>query len=296
MTAVKDKKRRASDTVKKQSRAKTVLIRLFKNKAAILAALILILMLVAALFANSITPYKYDAMDLASKNQGPSWAHLFGTDDLGRDILSRVIYGGRYSLTIGIIAVLSAIVVGIIIGAISGYFGGWIDNVFMRILDVFQAIPDTILMIAISAALGSGVVETVIALAVSRVPNFCRILRANVLKVRNQEYVEASEAIGCSKFRTIRKYVVPNAWTPLIVAGTMQVGNVILALAGLSYIGLGIQQPLPEWGAMLSAARGYIRDYPYQLIFPGCAIALCVLCLNLLGDGLRDALDPRLKD
>lgn len=296
MNAVKEKKRQTPDAVKKESRAKTVLVRLFKNKAAILAAVILIVMLVVALLGSNITPYQYDAMDLTCKNQGPSWEHLFGTDDLGRDILSRVMYGGRYSLTIGIIAVLSAIVVGIIIGAISGYFGGWIDNVFMRILDVFQAIPDTILMIAISAALGSGVVETVIALAVSRVPNFCRILRANVLKVRNQEYVEASEAIGCSKFRTIRKYVVPNAWTPLIVAGTMQVGNVILALAGLSYIGLGIQQPLPEWGAMLSAARGHIRDYPYQLIFPGCAIALCVLCLNLLGDGLRDALDPRLKD
>lgn len=296
MSAVKEKKRQSPEIVKKESRAKTVLVRLFKNKAAILAAVILIVMLVVAFLGSNITPYQYDAMDLTSKNQLPSWEHLFGTDDLGRDILSRVMYGGRYSLTIGIIAVLSAIVLGIIIGAISGYFGGWIDNVFMRILDIFQAIPDTILMIAISAALGSGVVETVIALAVSRVPNFCRILRANVLKVRNQEYVEASEAIGCSKFRTIRKYVVPNAWTPLIVAGTMQVGNVILALAGLSYIGLGIQQPLPEWGAMLSAARGHIRDYPYQLIFPGCAIALCVLCLNLLGDGLRDALDPRLKD
>lgn len=297
MNAVKQtKKRQNLDYVKKESRAKTVFKRLMKNKAAVIAAVVLVLMFVAALLATYITPYQYDVMDLTCKNQGPSWAHLFGTDDLGRDILSRVIYGGRYSLTIGIIAVLCAIVLGVIIGAISGYFGGWIDNVFMRILDVFQAIPDTILMIAISAALGSGVVETVIALAVSRVPNFCRILRANVLKVRNQEYVEASEAIGCSKFRTIRKYVVPNAWTPLIVAGTMQVGNVILALAGLSYIGLGIQQPRPEWGAMLSAARGHIRDYPYQLIFPGCAIALCVLCLNLLGDGLRDALDPRLKD
>lgn len=295
-TAEKKTTNKPLDAVKKENRAKTVLIRLFKNKAAILAAVILILMLVVAFLGSRITPYQYDAMDLTCKNQGPSWQHLFGTDDLGRDILSRVMYGGRYSLTIAIIAVLSAIVIGIIIGAIAGYFGGWIDNVFMRILDVFQAIPDTILMIAISAALGSGITETVIALAVSRVPNFCRILRANVLKVRNQEYVEASEAIGCSKFRTIRKYVVPNAWTPLIVAGTMQVGNVILALAGLSYIGLGIQQPLPEWGAMLSAARGHIRDYPYQLIFPGCAIALSVLCLNLLGDGLRDALDPRLKD
>lgn len=297
MKAVKTKKKgQMPDFNKKENRAKTIFLRLFNNKVAILAAVVLILMFLLAIFAPAISPYEYDMMDLSSKNQGPSFQHLFGTDDLGRDILSRIIYGGRYSLTIALIAVLCALVIGIILGAIAGYFGGVVDNIMMRILDVFQAIPDMILTIAISAALGSGFDKTVMALAIARIPNFCRILRANVLKVRNQEYVEASEAIGCSKFRCIRKYIIPNAWTPLIVAGTMQVGNVVLSLAGLSYIGLGIQPPLPEWGAMLSGARGYIRDYPYQLIFPGCAIAVCVLCLNLLGDGLRDALDPRLKD
>ena len=298
MKTVNNKKKTslAPNYTKKENRAKTIVTRLFKNKLAIVAAIILIAIILIAIFAPVIAPYKYDLMDLSNKNQGPSWEHWFGTDDLGRDILSRVMYGGRYSLTISIIAVLCAIVIGMIIGAISGYFGGAVDNILMRILDIIQAIPDMILTIAISAALGSGFDKTVMALAISRIPNFCRILRANVLKVRNQEYVEASEAIGCSKLRTISKYIVPNAWTPLIVAGTMQVASVILSLAALSYIGLGIQQPLPEWGAMLSGARGYIRDYPYQLIFPGCAIALCVLCLNLLGDGLRDALDPRLKD
>lgn len=297
MSTVKEaSKGRTPEVAKKENRAKTIFLRLFNNKVAIIAAVVLILVLLLAVFAPYVSPYKYDAMDLTSKNQGPSLQHWFGTDDLGRDILSRIMYGGRYSLTIAIIAVVCAIIVGMAIGAIAGYFGGACDNILMRILDIFQAIPDMILTIAVSAALGSGFDKTVMALAISRVPNFCRILRANVLKVRNQEYVEAAESIGCSKFRCILKYIIPNAWTPLIVAGTMQIASVILSLAALSYIGLGIQQPLPEWGAMLSAARGYIRDYPYQLIFPGCAIAVCVLCLNLLGDGLRDALDPRLKD
>lgn len=297
MDAVKEtKKGRTPESTKKENRAKTIFVRLFRNKIAIVAAVVLILVILLAIFAPVVAPYQYDAMDLTNKNQGPSLQHWFGTDDLGRDILSRIMYGGRYSLTIAIIAVVCAIIVGMAIGAIAGYFGGACDNILMRILDIFQAIPDMILTIAVSAALGSGFDKTVMALAISRVPNFCRILRANVLKVRNQEYVEAAEAIGCSKFRCILKYIIPNAWTPLIVAGTMQIASVILSLAALSYIGLGIQQPLPEWGAMLSAARGYIRDYPYQLIFPGCAIAVCVLCLNLLGDGLRDALDPRLKD
>lgn len=293
---MKTKKDLAPDYSKKENRAKTILIRLFSNKSAIIASVVIVLILLVALLSPYITPYKYDALDLMAKNQGPSWAHLFGTDDLGRDILSRVMYGGRYSLTIAIIAVLAAVVVSMILGSVAGFFGGWIDNLLMRILDVFQAIPDLILTIAISSALGSGFDKTIMALSISCIPNFSRVLRANILKVRAEEYLEAAEAIGCSKFRRIIKYAIPNAWAPLIVSATMKVAGVILNLAALSYIGLGIQQPLPEWGAMLSAARGNIRDYPYQLIFPGLAIAVSVLCLNLLGDGLRDALDPRLKD
>lgn len=292
----RDTKVSASTEFKKENRAKTVACRLFQNKVAIAAAFILVLMLLIALFSPWITPYQYDAMDLVSKNQGPSLRHLFGTDNMGRDILSRIMYGGRYSLTISIIAVFFSIVGGMIVGAIAGFFGGMVDNLLMRILDILQAIPDMILTIAVSAALGSGFDKTVMALAISRIPAFARLLRANVLQVRTMEYVEAAEAIGCSWFRRIVKHIIPNSWTPLIVSGTMQVASVMLSLAALSYIGLGIEQPLPEWGSMLSAARAYIRDYPYQLIFPGCAIAVSVLCLNLLGDGLRDALDPRLKD
>ncbi len=285
-----------NDAPKKENRALSVVKRLFSNRVALVSAIVLVIFILAAIFAPFVAPYTYDEMDLTAKNQTPSMSHLLGTDNYGRDILSRIIYGGRYSLTISIIAVLAALVVGIVIGAIAGYFGGWLDNVLMRIFDIIQAIPDTILTIAISAALGSGFYFTLMALAISRIPNFSRILRASVLQVRNQEYVEAAEAIGCSGFRRILRYILPNSWTPLIVQATMQVANVMLALASLSYIGLGIQQPLPEWGAMLSGARNVMLDYPYQLIFPGIAIAICVLCLNMLGDGLRDALDPKLRD
>lgn len=283
-------------SLKKESNFKVVAGRLFSNKVAIAAGICLILVILLAVFSPWIAPYEYDVIDMSSMNQSPNLRHLFGTDNLGRDILSRLMYGGRYSLTISIIAVVCAVVIGMAVGAVAGFFGGTFDNVLMRILDIIQAIPDMILTIAISAALGSGFDKTVMALALSRIPAFARLLRINVLKVRTMEYVEAAEAIGCSKFRRIVKHIIPNSWTPLIVSGTMQVASVILSLAALSYIGLGIEQPLPEWGAMLSAARGYIREYPYQLIFPGCAIALCVLCLNLLGDGLRDALDPKLRD
>lgn len=283
-------------SLKKESNFKVVAGRLFSNKVAIAAGICLILVILLAVFSPWIAPYEYDVIDMSSMNQSPNLRHLFGTDNLGRDILSRLMYGGRYSLTISIIAVVCAVVIGMAVGAVAGFFGGTFDNVLMRILDIIQAIPDMILTIAISAALGSGFDKTVMALALSRIPAFARLLRINVLKVRTMEYVEAAEAIGCSKFRRIVKHIIPNSWTPLIISGTMQVASVILSLAALSYIGLGIEQPLPEWGAMLSAARGYIREYPYQLIFPGCAIALCVLCLNLLGDGLRDALDPKLRD
>lgn len=281
---------------RKESRARAIFLRLLKNKVAVVSAIILLIIILLAILAPWISPYKYDEMDLLSKNQPPSIQHLFGTDNMGRDILERVMYGGRYSLSISLIGVVGAIIIGMTIGACAGFFGGTVDNILMRLLDIIQAIPDMILTIAVSAALGSGFDKTILALAIARAPAFARILRVNVLQVRTLEYVEAAEAIGCSKWRRIMKHILPNAWTPLIVSATMQIASMILSLAALSYIGLGIAQPLPEWGAMLSAARGYIRDYPYQLIFPGLAIAISVLCLNLLGDGLRDALDPKLKD
>lgn len=289
----------AAATVKKQKKESAnaaAIKRLRKNKTAMFGLVIFVLLALSAIFAPLLSPYGYAALDMKHAFQGPSAAHWFGTDDLGRDIFTRILYGGRYSLTIGIISVSFALVVGIVIGTVAGYFGGMVDNLIMRFLDIFQSIPGLILTIAISAALGSGFDKTILALSISRIPSFARVLRASIMRVREQEYLEAAESIRCGKFRIIMKYVLPNSWAPLIVEATMGVANTVLTAASLSYIGLGVQPPTPEWGAMLSGAKGYIRDYSYMLTFPGIFIALTVLCLNMLGDGLRDALDPRLKD
>ena len=289
----------AAATVKKQKKESAnaaAIKRLRKNKTAMFGLVIFVLLALSAIFAPLLSPYGYATLDMKHAFQGPSAAHWFGTDDLGRDIFTRILYGGRYSLTIGIISVSFALVVGIVIGTVAGYFGGMVDNLIMRFLDIFQSIPGLILTIAISAALGSGFDKTILALSISRIPSFARVLRASIMRVREQEYLEAAESIRCGKFRIIMKYVLPNSWAPLIVEATMGVANTVLTAASLSYIGLGVQPPTPEWGAMLSGAKGYIRDYSYMLTFPGIFIALTVLCLNMLGDGLRDALDPRLKN
>lgn len=282
--------------IRKESTGKAVIKRLGKNRTAVFGLIVFVILALLAIFSTIINPYVYDAMSLKEKNQSPSADHWFGTDDLGRDIMSRVLYGGRYSLSIGLLAIIAALAVGVFIGAISGFFGGWVDNIIMRILDIIQAVPGMLMTIAISTALGTGFTNTVLALALSRIPQFARVLRAQVLSTRTQEYVEAAQAIGCSNARRIVKYVLPNSFAPVLVSATMGVANTILMLASLSYIGLGVQPPTPEWGAMLSAARPFIREYPYQLVFPGIFIGLAVLALNLFGDGLRDALDPKLKD
>jgi peptide/nickel transport system permease protein len=234
-------------------------------------------------------------MDIKSKFIFPCLQHLFGTDEIGRDILTRVLYGGRYSLSIGFIAIGSSCIVGSIIGAFCGYYGGMIDNIIMRFLDIFQALPGMLLTITISAALGTGFDKTILALAIGRIPGFARMMRSSIMNVRGNEFIEAAEAIGCGQLRRIFKHAVPNALAPVIVEMTMGIANCVLTLSSLSYIGLGVQPPTPEWGAMLSSAKAYIRSYPYMIIFPGIFIALTVLSLNLAGDGLRDALDPKLK-
>lgn len=281
---------------KKESANAAAIGRLRKNKTAMFGLFVFIILVFSAIFAPVLTRYGYADMDLKAAYEGPSAAHWFGTDDLGRDILTRILYGGRYSLSIGIISVGFALIWGIVIGTVAGYFGGMADNLIMRFLDIFQSIPGLILTIAISAALGSGFDKTILALSISRIPSFARVLRASIMRVRDQEYLEAAESIRCGKFRIIMKYVLPNSWAPLIVEATMGVANTVLTAASLSYIGLGVQPPTPEWGAMLSGAKAYIRDYSYMLTFPGLFIAITVLCLNMLGDGLRDALDPRLKN
>lgn len=280
---------------KRKSQWAEVWKRLIKNKAAIVGMLIIVTLMLTAIFADYIAPVHYETQDLENVRVAPNSDNWFGTDNFGRDIFSRVVYGSRISIMVGFIAVGVAMVVGGILGSISGYYSGRIDNVIMRLMDVLLAIPGILLAIAIAAALGPGLVNVMIAVGIASIPRYARIVRASVLSLRDQEFVEAAKAVGANDFRIITKYILPNCMAPIIVQGTLGVAEAILSAAGLSFIGLGIQPPTPEWGAMLSTARIYIRDAWWMAIFPGLAIMFTIFGLNLLGDGLRDALDPRLK-
>jgi len=281
---------------KKKSQLKEVWKRLKKNRLALVGLVILVSLVLTAIFADLIAPYHYAEQDLASAFQGPSEKHIFGTDEFGRDIFSRVVYGSRISLEVGFIAVSIAVITGGIIGAVAGYYGGRLDNFMMRCMDVLLAIPQILLAIAIVAALGQGIANLMIAVGISSIPGYARIVRASVLSVKDQEFVEAARAAGSGDMRIIFKHIIPNVTAPIIVQATLGVALAILTAAGLSFIGLGIQPPTPEWGSMLSGGRGYIRDYWHMTMFPGIAIVVTIFALNVLGDGLRDALDPRLKN
>ena len=270
--------------------------RLAKNKLAVAGLIVLIITALLAVFAPIAAPYGYEEQDLFNTLAGPSREHWLGTDNLGRDMLSRLIYGGRNSLTLGLISVALAAALGVILGAVSGYYGGKVDMVIMRLLDVLQAVPAILLAIAISAPLGPGYMNCILALTISQIPGFTRMTRASCLNVQGMEYVEAARSINARERRIIFKHVLPNAISPIIVQATMSVATAILTSASLSFIGLGVQPPQAEWGAMLSAGRSYIRSNPHVIIYPGITIMIVVLSLNLLGDGLRDALDPRLKN
>lgn len=274
---------------------KRIMKQMKKNKMAMLGLIIFLIELILLVLAPVIIPYDYTAMDIMAIQQGPSAQHWFGTDELGRDIFSRILYGGRYSVTMGLISVAISTTVGMSIGAIAGYFGGQVDNVIMRVLDVIQSLPAMLLTIVISAALGSGYFNTILALSVNGLPASARMLRAQMMKVRDSEYIEAAVSINCSRFRIITSHLIPNSLSANIVQATMAVANMIVMAASLSFIGLGVQPPTPEWGAMLSGARQFIRQCPHMVIASGMAIAITILALNLLGDGLRDALDPKLK-
>ena len=279
----------------KNRKFKEVWRRLRKNKAAVFGLVIIALLLVTALFAPLIAPYHYDEQNLDEAFISPSARHVMGTDNFGRDILSRIIYGSRISLMVGFIAVGIGMVIGGTLGAISAYYGGVTDNLLMRLIDVLLAMPSILLAISISAALGPGLVNAMIAVGIGTVPNYARVTRASVLTVKEREYVEAARCVGAKNGRIILTHIIPNALAPMIVQATLGVASAILSAAALSFIGLGIQPPTPEWGAMLSAGRSYIRDYWYIVTFPGLAIMVTIFALNLFGDGLRDALDPRLK-
>lgn len=280
---------------KKRSQLSEVWKRLRKNRLAIFGLAILLMTLILAVFAHQISPYPYDLQNYDAASQPPSAQHLFGTDNYGRDILSRIIYGTRVSLEIGFISLFVGAFIGSVLGAVSGYFGGVVDTVIMRLTDILMAIPQMVLAIAIASALGPGLTNAVIAVAISSIPNFARVVRASTLTVKDQEYVEAARCIGASNTHIILTHVFPNVLAPIIVQATLGVGTAIILAASLSFLGLGVQPPTPEWGSMLSAARTYMRDEPYMVIFPGLAILVTVLGLNLFGDGLRDALDPKLK-
>ena len=270
--------------------------RLAKNKLAVAGLIVLIITALLAVFAPIAAPYGYEEQDLFNTLAGPSREHWLGTDNLGRDMLSRLIYGGRNSLTLGLISVALAAALGVILGAVSGYYGGKVDMVIMRLLDVLQAVPAILLAIAISATLGPGYMNCILALTISQIPGFTRMTRASCLNVQGMEYVEAARSINARERRIIFKHVLPNAISPIIVQATMSVATAILTSASLSFIGLGVQPPQAEWGAMLSAGRSYIRSNPHVIIYPGITIMIVVLSLNLLGDGLRDALDPSLNN
>lgn len=281
---------------KKKSYWLEVWKRLRKNKMAMFGLFIIIMLFITAIFADVIAPYPYDEQDLINMFQTPSKAHLFGTDEFGRDIFSRVVYGSRISLEVGFIAVGISLIFGGVIGAVAGFYGGRIENILMRIMDVLLAIPQILLAIAIVAALGPSIANLMIAVGISSIPGYARIVRASVLTIREQEFIEAAKAAGSSDFRIIFKHILPNSMAPIIVQATIGVAIAILTAAGLSFIGLGIAPPTPEWGSMLSGGRSYIRDFPHMTLYPGLAIMVTIFALNLLGDGLRDALDPKLRN
>lgn len=280
-------------TKKRKSGFSQIMKRLRKNKTAMFGLIVILLLILLAIFAPLIAPYDPTFMDYSAINATPSQAHWFGCDNLGRDILSRLLYGARYSLALGLITALIGCFVGLFFGIWIGYAGGRADMLWMRVMDVWSAIPGQLLAIVISTALGAGFVNTIIAMSIGGIPGSIRSSRAMCLKEREMEYLEAARSINCSKFKIMYVHMLPNIVAPAIVGTTMSIGTTIMGAAGLSFIGLGIQPPSPEWGAMLSAGRSYILQYPHMLIFPGLALAVTVLAINLFGDGLRDAIDPK---
>ena len=270
--------------------------RVRKDPAAMISIIIVLLLFVLSIFSPFICKYDYREFNFSKKFNLPSLEHPLGNDEIGRDILSRVLYGAKFTMTIGIASSLFSCLLGIVFGAISGYYGGWVDGLMMRFLDVFQAFPQILLAIALSTVFGPGFWQIIFALGITGIPGFARMMRANILTVRSSEYVEAAISINCSTRQVIAKHVIPNAISPLIIQLAMGIASAGLSASSLSFLGFGVKAPNPEWGAMLSSARQYIRDYPHLVIIPGLFIMATVLAFNLIGDAVRDALDPKLRD
>jgi peptide/nickel transport system permease protein len=282
---------------KKKSRLQETWNRFLRNKLAVIGLFIIVFIMLAAVAAPLIANYDTDAIriNVPDRLQSPSAKHIFGTDEVGRDIMARIVHGARISLVVGCAAIAVALFIGGALGAIAGYSGGKIDDVIMRCMDVFLCLPDVLLALAIVAAFGTNLVNLTIAIGLAFTPKFSRVVRSAVMTVRGVEYVEAARTIGATNTQIITNHVLINCFGPIMVQVTLYVAGAILTIAAMSFIGLGIQAPIPEWGNMLASGRVYMRDHAYIVMAPGLAIFLTILSLNLLGDGLRDALDPRLK-
>lgn len=266
-----------------------------RNRTALVGLAVTMLLILLALIAPLIAPYDYQEQDYTAMSQAPSGLHWFGTDHLGRDIFSRCIYGARYSLVIALLCVLASFVLGGSLGIIAGYFGGKVDTVIMRIMDVFQAIPQVLMAICVVAVLGNGIWQLVIAIMISTMPTMARNNRAAILRVRSNDYVEASQAIGVGQLKMILTHMMPNAVGIMIIYFVGLLAASIMMMSSLSYIGVGLAAPTPEWGLILSDSKAFIRSSPYMMLFPALLIMITCYAFNLMGDGLRDAFDPRMK-
>lgn len=272
-------------------------IRLFmRNKTAVIGLIIVLFFVVLAILAPLITKYEYTTQVLADRLQAPSAQHWFGTDDLGRDIFTRTIYGARLSLWVGVLSVIGSIIIGTLLGILAGFYGKWVDMVISRFFDILLAFPGILLAIAIVAVLGPSLQNALYAIAIVNIPTYGRLVRSRVLSLRQEEFITAARAIGVRDARILFRHILPNSLTPIIVQGTLGIATAIIEAAGLGFLGLGAQPPEPEWGKMLSDSRQFIQTAPWTVIFPGLCILLTSLGFNLMGDGLRDTFDPKLKN
>lgn len=300
---MKDKKKQnqpielVSKKYERQSQIRIILHNLRKNKGAVIGIVIILSLVIVSCLSDVIFDYDTEiaGINISQKLIRPCKEHLFGTDDLGRDIFKRVLYGAKYSLGVGFVATMIGMVIGVFFGAIAGYYCGLAEDIIMRLNDVLSAVPSILMGIVIVAALGASTFNLMLAIGITSIPQFVRITRASVLSVRNQEYVEALKASGMSEARIIALHILPNSLSPIIVQITLRIASAIIAASSLSFLGLGVPVPAPEWGSMLNLGRQYVRTASYLTIFPGLAILVTVLAFNLLGDGLRDALDPKLR-
>ncbi len=288
--------RQLEDMAVKKSLWKDVVARFLKNKSGIVGFIIVFIMIMLILFAPLLTHYDYAKQSFRDRFLYPSAEHLFGTDNFGRDLFTRMLYGGRISFMIAVVATIISAVIGTLLGSAAGYFGGKVDMIISRFLDIMMAIPGLLLAITIAAALGNGPINTAFALSIGGIAMSARIIRANVMAIKASEYIEAARATGSKNFRIIMVHILPNTFAPLLINATMSIGGSIMGIAGLSFIGLGVKPPTPEWGSILNVGRDYLREFWPLTVFPALFIALTIFGFNLFGDALRDALDPRLKN